>query len=103
MSDKIRIGLIYGGKSGEHDVSLQTALAVIKAIDMSKYEIVPFYITKQGEWRSGPQLQSPPENLVELVFEQTSDLNEGSAIQPIFNSLQFASLQSAELKEASIN
>jgi D-alanine-D-alanine ligase len=93
MSDKIRIGLIYGGKSGEHEVSLQTALAVIKAIDMTKYEIVPFYITKQGEWRSGTELQGPPEHLAELVFEQSPALAEGSSIQPIVNSLQFADKQ----------
>ena len=48
MNRKIRIGLIYGGKSGEHDVSLQTALAVMKALDFNKYEIVPFYIPKKA-------------------------------------------------------
>ncbi len=68
MSRKLRIGLIYGGKSGEHDVSLQTALAVMKAMDFSKYEIIPFYITKQGEWRAGHQLQAPVESKEALTF-----------------------------------
>ncbi|NHN32292.1 D-alanine--D-alanine ligase [Paenibacillus agricola] len=104
MSDKIRIGLIYGGKSGEHEVSLQTALAVIKAIDMSKYDIIPFYITKQGEWRSGPQLQGPPEHLAELAFEPSLVTDEVSAIQPIINSLQYANVQGVDLNsQASIN
>ena len=56
MNRKIRVGLIYGGKSGEHDVSLQTALAVMRALDFTKYEITPFYITKKGDWRSGGML-----------------------------------------------
>lgn len=88
MNDKIRIGLIYGGKSGEHEVSLQTALAVTAAIDMSKYEIIPFYITKQGEWRSGLQLQGPPKHTTELQFEPAASSEEAFSIQPIFNSLQ---------------
>jgi D-alanine-D-alanine ligase len=88
MNDKIRIGLIYGGKSGEHEVSLQTALAVTAAIDMSKYEIIPFYITKQGEWRSGLQLQGPPKHIAELQFEPAASSEEAFSIQPIFNSLQ---------------
>jgi D-alanine-D-alanine ligase len=90
MNDKIRIGLIYGGKSGEHEVSLQTALAVIKAIDLAKYEIIPFYITKHGEWRSGPQLEGPPEHIAALTFEQVAASDETLAIQPIFNSLQLS-------------
>ncbi|TDF97253.1 D-alanine--D-alanine ligase [Paenibacillus piri] len=89
MNRKIRIGLIYGGKSGEHEVSLQTAKAVIKAFDLSKYEIIPFYITKQGDWRSGLQLQGPVDNVVELMFEGEQQ-NESFALQPFFNSLQLA-------------
>ena len=53
MGDKVRVGLVYGGRSGEHEVSLQTALAVMKAFDYTKYEIKPFYITKEGDWRAG--------------------------------------------------
>lgn len=57
--EKLTVGLIYGGKSGEHEVSLQTAFAVSKAFDYAKYELLPFYITKQGEWRVGAKLTSP--------------------------------------------
>jgi D-alanine-D-alanine ligase len=88
MNDKIRIGLIYGGKSGEHEVSLQTALAVIKAFDMNKYEVVPFYITKQGEWRSGVQLQGPVDRVAALTFEDQQESGSSFALQPLFNSLQ---------------
>lgn len=69
---KLKIGLIYGGKSGEHEVSLQTAAAVLKELDLTKYDVVPFYITKQGEWRSGPQLTGPAE-LKELMSIQPAD------------------------------
>lgn len=67
---KKRIGLLYGGKSAEHEVSLTTAAAVTKAIDYDKYEVVPIYITLEGEWRRGPQLTKPVETVEELKFEK---------------------------------
>lgn len=69
MGQRIRVGLVYGGKSGEHDVSLQTALAVINAFDHSKYEIYPFYIGKAGDWRPGPALTGPVGSVKELAYE----------------------------------
>lgn len=63
MTKKIRVGLLFGGKSGEHDVSLQTAQAVINALDHSKYEVQPFYITKEGQWKPGPALNGPIEDI----------------------------------------
>lgn len=90
MSDKIRVGLIYGGKSGEHEVSLQTALAVIKAFDLNKYDVQPFYITKQGEWRSGQQLTGPVESAAALTFQGTSDESGEFALQPFFGPVQTA-------------
>jgi len=42
MGRKIRVGLIYGGRSGEHEVSLQTALSVARAFDYDRYELIPF-------------------------------------------------------------
>ncbi|MCP1311295.1 D-alanine--D-alanine ligase [Paenibacillus tyrfis] len=84
MSDKIRVGLIYGGKSGEHEVSLQTALAVIKAFDLNKYEVQPFYITKQGDWHSGPQLTAPAESVEALAFDGSFESSGEFALQPFF-------------------
>jgi D-alanine-D-alanine ligase len=87
MNRKIRVGLIYGGKSGEHDVSLQTALAVIKSMDFNKYEITPFYITKQGEWKSGTQLTGPAESKDALTFGQASSASTSRssyALAPFF-------------------
>ncbi|MBE1443941.1 D-alanine--D-alanine ligase [Paenibacillus sp. OAS669] len=90
MKDKIRVGLVYGGKSGEHEVSLQTAMAVIQAFDMNKYEIQPFYITKQGEWRSGPMLNGPVPNVAALTFQDEAESEQTFALQPFFSSLQTA-------------
>src|SRR2546430_12318294 len=50
MTKKLRIGVIFGGRSGEHEVSVRSALSVIDAIDKSKYEVVPIAITKEGNW-----------------------------------------------------
>lgn len=50
MSDKIKLGIIFGGKSGEHEVSLMSAASVIEAIDKVKYEVICIGITKEGEW-----------------------------------------------------
>ena len=47
---KIRVGILFGGRSGEHEVSLLSAASVLGAIDRSKYEVVPIGITKQGRW-----------------------------------------------------
>lgn len=65
---KTRIGLLYGGKSAEHKVSLQTALAVIKALDASKYDIHPIYINEEGQWIKGPQLEGPVDTVDQLAF-----------------------------------
>ena len=47
---KIRVGILFGGRSGEHEVSLLSAASVFNAIDKNKYEVVPIGITKQGRW-----------------------------------------------------
>jgi D-alanine-D-alanine ligase len=53
MSRKIRVGIIFGGRSGEHEVSLRSARSVMAAIDKEKYEAVPIGITKEGHWLVG--------------------------------------------------
>ena len=49
---KTRVGVIFGGRSGEHEVSLRSAESVIRALDPGKYEVVPIAITPQGRWLS---------------------------------------------------
>jgi len=47
---KLRVGILFGGRSGEHEISLLSAASVFNAIDKSKYEVVPIGITKEGRW-----------------------------------------------------
>jgi len=59
MARKIRVGVIFGGRSGEHEVSLMSARSVMGAMDEEKYEIVPIGITKEGCWiASGDPLKA---------------------------------------------
>ena len=48
--EKLRVGILFGGRSGEHEVSLLSAASVLNAIDRDKYEVVPIGITKDGRW-----------------------------------------------------
>ena len=53
---KTRIGVFFGGRSTEHEISVLSALQAINAFNKDKYEITPIYITKQGKWFSGKAL-----------------------------------------------
>jgi D-alanine-D-alanine ligase len=53
MKKKLRIGILFGGRSGEHEVSLLSAASILKAIDGKKYEVIPIAIDKQGHWLTG--------------------------------------------------
>ncbi|WP_280771548.1 D-alanine--D-alanine ligase [Salipaludibacillus daqingensis] len=75
---KIKLGLLYGGKSAEHNVSLQTAKAVIKALDLTKYEVHPIYISETGEWARGTQLEGPVEDVKKLQLKEA-----GEKISPV--------------------
>jgi D-alanine-D-alanine ligase len=50
MAKKLRVGILFGGRSGEHEVSLLSAASILKAIDRKKFEVVPIGITKDGHW-----------------------------------------------------
>jgi D-alanine-D-alanine ligase len=58
---KLRVGLLFGGRSGEHEVSIISARAIAKALsaeeNSNKYEILPFYIQKDGFWQAGEVAQ----------------------------------------------
>ncbi|MCL6626730.1 D-alanine--D-alanine ligase family protein [Alicyclobacillus shizuokensis] len=53
MTKRIRVGVVFGGKSGEHEVSLQSARSVMAALDKERYELVPIAIDKAGRWHGG--------------------------------------------------
>ena len=50
MSKKLRVGLLFGGRSGEHEVSIASALSVFNALDKSRYEVSLIAIDKDGRW-----------------------------------------------------
>ncbi|HXW91006.1 MAG TPA: D-alanine--D-alanine ligase A, partial [Terriglobales bacterium] len=54
---KLRVGILFGGRSGEHEVSLLSAASVFSAIDKNKYEVVPIGITKEGHWVTASDAQ----------------------------------------------
>ena len=53
---KIKVGVIFGGRSVEHEISVISALQAISAFDKNSYEITPIYITKNGQWYTGDAL-----------------------------------------------
>jgi len=70
---KLRVGILFGGRSGEHEVSLLSAASVFKAIDQDKYEVVPIGITKEGRWVTA----ADAERLLHGKFEDHKHLRAG--------------------------
>ena len=68
----MKIVVIYGGKSAEHDISILTAGSIIKEIYFEYYDVQPVYITKEGTWLKGEALKAP------VAFDQALRLTEGS-------------------------
>ena len=73
---KIRVGLIFGGRSGEHEVSLMSARSVLKAIDREKYEVTLIGITPQGKWVAGG------DPLKALTGRTMDDVSEATLLGP---------------------
>lgn len=55
---KRRVGVIFGGRSGEHEVSLRSAQSIMAALDTAKYEVVPIGIAKNGRWLAGEPMRT---------------------------------------------
>lgn len=53
LTQRIRVGVIFGGKSGEHEVSIQSGQSILNALDPEAYEVVPIGITRTGQWLIG--------------------------------------------------
>lgn len=73
---KTKVCLLYGGKSAEHEVSLQTAKAVTEALDLEKFDVYPIYINMEGQWIKGAKLEGPAESVEALQF--STDNQESS-------------------------
>ncbi|HUZ00024.1 MAG TPA: D-alanine--D-alanine ligase family protein [Thermomicrobiaceae bacterium] len=77
MARRIRVGVIFGGRSGEHDVSLRSAQAIMRAMDRNRFEVVPIGITREGRWLIGP------DPLRELAGTSQLALEDGSGDTPV--------------------
>ena len=58
MKKRLRVGILFGGRSGEHEVSLVSAASILRAIDHKKYDVVPIGITKDGHWLPAAESQN---------------------------------------------
>jgi D-alanine-D-alanine ligase len=56
MARRLRVGVLFGGRSGEHEISLRSAQTVVAALDPAKHDAIPVGIDKQGRWRTGREL-----------------------------------------------
>src|SRR5471032_767742 len=76
---KLRVGILFGGKSGEHDVSLRSGRSILAAIDRNKYDVVELGITPQGRWLQGAAAQKLIGEPVTASRETTLSLIKAAA------------------------
>jgi D-alanine-D-alanine ligase len=84
MKKKLRIGILFGGRSGEHEVSLLSAASILKSIDRKRYDVVPIGIDKQGHWLSGTDAQGllgAPSDSKPILSEAASAADPESAAE----------------------
>lgn len=73
--NKIKVTVVFGSRSVEHEVSVVTAMQILANLDQNKYEVIPLYIDKQGKWWSGESLKKI-ENYKNLVLKNKIGLRE---------------------------
>jgi D-alanine-D-alanine ligase len=98
---KLRVAVLYGGRSGEHEVSLQSAASVINYLDRDRFEIVPVAIDKQGRWHlndvsliqgkkslpvfeDAPRIVLPPDSAATSALISLGGSGEARAIDVVF-------------------
>src|SRR3982751_2139996 len=75
---KKRVGVIFGGRSGEHEISIRSATTVLQEIDRKKYEAIPIAITSEGKWLDpGESVELLPEQLRQAFGENRYQANGG--------------------------
>ena len=78
---KTRIGVVFGGRSGEHEISIRSATTVINKIDHSKFTVVPVAITGKGAWLApGESMEMLPDSAKDTLRSQGSELPSGAAM-----------------------
>lgn len=96
MKKKMRVGLLFGGKSTEHEVSLISAKNILEALDLEKYEPILISINKQGEWHLESQEALKRINFSHAILE---DCSEKLAIIPVRECKQVVSYKGSKLQE----
>jgi D-alanine-D-alanine ligase len=76
MKEKLRLGVVFGGRSGEHEVSLMSAKSVLAVLDAQKYEVTQIGIDKNGIWWSGDNVLNSFENGITANLYQATILPE---------------------------
>ena len=100
---KLRVGVLFGGRSGEHEVSLLSAASILSAIDRQKYEIVPIGITRQGQWVTASAAQQllvgdATGNLASAALPNNAEQPKSAASQPLAGATDpLATAASAEI------
>ncbi|MCX7021615.1 MAG: D-alanine--D-alanine ligase A, partial [bacterium] len=69
----IKIALVFGGRSGEHEVSLTSARSFIEALDPDRFTVIPIGITKRGRWLAGPGILEKLESRVDFLPRRGKD------------------------------
>lgn len=96
MKKRVKVGLLFGGKSTEHEVSLISAKNILEALDLEKYEPVLISINKHGEWRLETQ-----ETLKKIAFSNAmpEDCTKKLAIIPVKECKQIVSYKDSQIQE----
>lgn len=102
---KLQVGLLFGGRSGEHEVSLTSAAAIANAFaasdNQTKYDIIPFYIQKNGVWQTGEAarqvLQTKQANATPTGQKSARTAKEGEDTSPTVSSQWQLPPQAAEV------
>jgi D-alanine-D-alanine ligase len=83
---KKTIAVVYGGRSGEHEISIRSAKSILAALDRDKYDIREIFITKEGKWQPAPILPDPTSNGgIDVVFPVLhGTFGEDGTIQGLF-------------------
>ncbi len=82
---KVRVGIVFGGQSGEHEVSLTSAKGIMNAIDKNRYDVIPIGITKEGQWLTGENIHqqlldaAAGHPVIEAEFQHPKPVTEDSS------------------------
>ena len=87
MKKKLRVGILFGGRSGEHEISLRSAASILKAIDPKRYDAVPIGINKEGRWLTGGKAERLLGTPVTNATERALSIEDSTALAQPTNPL----------------